>query len=113
MELHERLVSAMLGALWGALLGLLLAFFFHYVIGVNFDRGFLILDWKSTILGSAIVFTIIGFIFKASAGTIVGTLMSWVWSAIEHYREIYRGNLWILLFFLAAISFWFYATTKA
>ncbi len=87
MELHERLVSAALGALWGALLGLLLALFLHYAIDRNFDNGFLILDWKSTIWGCAGVFALVGLIFKASAGTIVGTLISWVWSGITRYNE--------------------------
>jgi fluoride ion exporter CrcB/FEX len=108
MELHERLVSAVLGALWGALLGLLLALFFHYVVGSDFDKGFLIVNWKNTIVGSAVVFAILGLVFKATAGTIVGTLMSWVWSVIEHDRKVHEFSIWSVLLVLAALAYWLY-----
>jgi hypothetical protein len=112
MELPERLVSAALGAFWGSVLGLLFALFFHYVVGSDFDRGFLIVDWKNTIVGSSIIFAIVGLIFKANAGTIVGTLIGWVWSAIEYDRETSRLNWWGILIAAVAISYYFYVTTK-
>jgi uncharacterized protein YacL len=107
MELHERFVSAVLGALWGLILGLLIALFLHYVVGSDFQSGFLILNWKNTIVGSSIICAILGLLFKANAGTIVGTLMSWVWSAIEYDRETSTLNWWIILIAAVAISYFF------
>jgi hypothetical protein len=82
MELHERLVSALMGAIWGAVLGVLVALFLHYVVGNDFDQGFLILDWKNVIIGSAGLFAALGLIFKASVATAIGAVMNWVWGGI-------------------------------
>ena len=87
MEFQERFISAVLGAIWGAVLGFLVALFLHNVVGGDFDRGFLILNWKNTIFGCAGVSALMGLIFKASVGTMVGNLISWIWSAIEHHYE--------------------------
>ncbi len=112
MNLHERLVSAALGALSGAVLGLMLVLFFHYAVGSGVYREFSIADWKNTIAGCAVACAILGFIFKANAGSIIGTLMGWVWSAIEYHREIYKNNLLLMLLVLAVISYGFYTIAK-
>jgi hypothetical protein len=115
MELQERFVCCILGAVWEAVLGLLLALFFHYVVGASFDSGFLIFNWKNTILSCAAAFAAIGLVFKASAGSIIGTLMGWVWSAIEHDSETNKPSFRLFLAVLAtlaALSHYYFAAKK-
>jgi hypothetical protein len=105
MELHERFVSAFMGALWGAILGVLVGLFCHLVFGDDFDSGFLILNWKNIIAGSSGLFAVLGLIFKASIGTVIGTLMSWTWDGIQ----VANSNNFLANFILvfAVILIWY------
>jgi hypothetical protein len=113
MELHERFVSAVLGALWGALLGLLVALFFHYLPGDSFERGFLIVEWKSTIFGCAGFFAAMGLIFKSSIATVIGTLINWWWRVISRNNEdglLSNESNWVksmVIGVLALLLYWY------
>jgi ABC-type branched-subunit amino acid transport system permease subunit len=76
MELHERLVSAVLGALWGAVLGVMAALLLHYTGYRAPSFNFSITYWKNMIVGCSGGFAILGFIFKSSIGGVIGTLMN-------------------------------------
>jgi hypothetical protein len=109
MELQERFVSAFMGAIWGAILGILVGFFCHLVFGADFDRGFLILNWKNIIIGSSGLLAVLGLIFKASIGTVIGTLMSWTWDGIQIASA---NNFWANFILACAVILIWYLYSK-
>lgn len=109
MELHERFVSACMGAIWGAVLGVFVGLFFHFIVGHDFDKGFLIFNWKNTIIGCAGLFAAMGLIFKASVGTAIGTLMNWAWNGIQLENS---NSLWFNVLIACAVILIWYLYTK-
>nr|WP_315465920.1 hypothetical protein [uncultured Rhodoferax sp.] len=106
MNLHERLVAAILGGLWGALAGFLLAAFMSLTAGRVFDAGLLIANWKSTIAGCATVFAALGLVFGVSIGTLVGSTIHWFFNLVRQDDSgglLTNESIWIRLFVLAGI----------
>lgn len=112
MELHERLVSAVLGALWGAVLGAMAALLMHYSGHRVHNLHFSITYWKNMIVGCSGLFAVLGFIFKSSIGGVIGTLMNLLaTNATRNDDSDFLGNqsLWVkalLVCGVAALVYW-------
>lgn len=111
MDIQERVISGILGVIWGAVLGLLIALALSYFVGASYSRGFLIADWRSTIIGSAVLCGLGGLVFKTSVATAIGTMMTWVFNAITHNNEggvLDHFPTWMKLAALLLIGYVFY-----
>ena len=106
MNLHERLVAAVLGGLWGALAGFLLAAFISIAARGVFDAGLLIANWKSTIVACAAVFATLGLVFGVSVGTLVGSTIYWFFNLVRQDDSgglLANESIWVRLFVVAGI----------
>jgi hypothetical protein len=112
MDLEERIVAGVLGAIWGSVLGFLFALLVSYQTQRFYSSGFLRSDWVSTVSGFAVFFGVIGLLLKASAGTLIGWLMNWVWAIITRDHErglLFYESAWVKVvafFILVAVVYW-------
>jgi hypothetical protein len=109
MHLQERIVSAILGAIFGALFGLVSAL-------LSRNRSYAFTHWENMVIGSAIVFAVLGFVFKSAAGTIIGSLFDGVVSrAVQNGTGDFVSGLafWIKALIVTAVAAAVYWYIKA
>jgi hypothetical protein len=112
MELHERFVSAVLGALWDAVFGVVAALLMHHTGYRSPTFSFSIVYWKNMILGCSGLFAILGFIFKSSIGGLIGTVMNLVVTTATRNNEsdlLDSQGFWVkavLVCGIAALVYW-------
>ena len=73
--MNERLASALFGAVWGALIGGILA----WLLGVyspTLGAATMFVNARNWISGSAILFAMLGLIFNAGVGSIIGSVLN-------------------------------------
>jgi hypothetical protein len=106
MNLHERLVSAVMGAIWGAVLGVIAAMLMRH-------HSYSLVYWKNMIAGSSALFAVLGFIFKSSIGTVIGTLINVFITDAVQYRgdHIFSGLSFgfkaIIIAVIVGIIYWY------
>jgi hypothetical protein len=113
MDLQERVVASIMGALWGAVVGVMLALMLDTLAVGFYSNNFSLAEWKRTVIACATLFGVMGFIFKSSVATVLGTLMAWVWEGIQytnrfwwHSENTWRGLLLMALIGFGAYSLW-------
>lgn len=112
MDLQERFIAAVMGALWGALLGLMIAMALSLVRPLTGDHDYLVVNWFDVVAGCAALFAVLGFILKASVGTVIGNLIAWAYARLTQRHDPTDGlPRWVQLLFyagLAALAYWFF-----
>ncbi len=109
MDLHERVVSTVMGAIWGAVLGVIAVMLMR-------NHSYSLAYWKNMIGGCSALFAIFGFIFKSSIGTVIGTLINIIITNAVQDRgdHIFSGlTFWIkaiVVIALASAIYWYLKT---
>jgi hypothetical protein len=115
MELHERLVSTVLGALWGAVLGVIAALLLDYSVHRVYSFNFSINHWKNMIMGCAGLFAVLGFIFKSSIGSVIGTLMNLLVTGATRNNDsdfLADQSLWVKALLVCGVAGLVYCLVK-
>jgi hypothetical protein len=100
VDIEERFVSAVLGAFWGAFLGFLLVMVMNYQVNTAYTSAALFANWKSVIPYSSAFFAALGLVFKASAASLIGGVMDWLWVLVTGDKErglLSQHHTWIKL----------------
>jgi hypothetical protein len=109
MDLQERLVSAVMGAIGGAVLGFVAVMLMRH-------HSYSLVYWRNMIVGSSALFAVLGFVFKSSIGTVIGTLINiFITDAVQDRGDhIFSGlSFWIKAIIVALIAGAIYWYLKA
>jgi ABC-type uncharacterized transport system permease subunit len=104
----DRLIYALIAALFGAIIGFILAWLFG-VYSQRMGVARHLIDWKSWVINTSIIFGVIGLVFKDKAGDAVGGSFASLYK-FEDVDNNPQVPTWFAVIFLilVAVSVWWF-----